>query len=73
MQFPNLERVGWNNDVVRSYEEHTPAGLEPGRVSVQHRGAWEVATETGSPGGCATTPRPASSPSSATGSPCATA
>lgn len=47
MQFPNLERVGWNDDVARSYDEHTAAGLEPGRVSVQHRGAWEVATETG--------------------------
>jgi ribosome biogenesis GTPase len=47
LQFPQLERVGWNDDVARSFEEHLAAGLEPGRVSVQHRGVWEVATAHG--------------------------
>ena len=46
MQFPRLERLGWNDDVARQFEEHA-AGLVPGRVSVQHRGAWLVATEEG--------------------------
>ncbi len=47
MQFPNLEHVGWNDDVARSYEDHLAAGIEPGRVGVQHRGAWGVVTESG--------------------------
>jgi ribosome biogenesis GTPase / thiamine phosphate phosphatase len=46
LQFPRLERLGWNVDVARQFEEHA-AGLVPGRVSVQHRGAWLVATEEG--------------------------
>jgi ribosome biogenesis GTPase len=46
LQFPRLERHGWNVDVARQFEEHA-AGLVPGRVSVQHRGAWLVATEEG--------------------------
>ncbi len=44
MQYPNLERLGWNDEIARTFEEHA-AGLEPGRVAVQHRGAWQVATE----------------------------
>jgi ribosome biogenesis GTPase / thiamine phosphate phosphatase len=47
LQFPTLERVGWNDDVARSFEDHLAAGLEPARVSAQHRGVWEVATEQG--------------------------
>ncbi len=47
MQFPQLERVGWNDDVARSFEEHLAAGLEPARVSVQHRGVWAVVTVLG--------------------------
>jgi ribosome biogenesis GTPase len=43
---PRLERLGWNDDVARQFEEHA-AGLTPGRVTVQHRGAWLVATEAG--------------------------
>jgi ribosome biogenesis GTPase / thiamine phosphate phosphatase len=46
LQFPNLERLGWNDEIAQSFENHT-AGLEPGRVVVQHRGAWEVVTERG--------------------------
>jgi ribosome biogenesis GTPase / thiamine phosphate phosphatase len=47
LQFPNLERVGWKDDVARSFESHLADGLEPARVSAQHRGAWEVVTEDG--------------------------
>ena len=45
MQFPRLERLGWNDDVARQFEEHAVAGLAPGRVTVQHRGLWLVAGE----------------------------
>jgi ribosome biogenesis GTPase / thiamine phosphate phosphatase len=45
LQFPRLERLGWNDEIARPFEEHTPDGLVPGRVTVQHRGAWLVATE----------------------------
>jgi ribosome biogenesis GTPase len=41
---PTLERLGWNNEIARAFEEHA-AGLEPGRVAVQHRGAWQIATD----------------------------
>jgi ribosome biogenesis GTPase / thiamine phosphate phosphatase len=44
LQSPRLERLGWNDDVARQFEEHAP-GLVPGRVTVQHRGSWLVATE----------------------------
>jgi ribosome biogenesis GTPase / thiamine phosphate phosphatase len=44
LQFPNLERLGWNDEIARSFEAEAP-GLEPGRVAVQHRGLWEVVTE----------------------------
>jgi ribosome biogenesis GTPase / thiamine phosphate phosphatase len=46
LQFPNLERLGWNNEHARQFEEHA-SGLEPGRVVVQHRGSWGVVTERG--------------------------
>jgi ribosome biogenesis GTPase / thiamine phosphate phosphatase len=45
LQFPRLERLGWNDDIARQFEEHATAGLVPGRVTVQHRGTWLVATE----------------------------
>lgn len=44
MQFPELERLGWNEEVARQFEAHAP-DFEPGRVAVQHRGFWEVTTE----------------------------
>jgi ribosome biogenesis GTPase len=47
LHFPRLERLGWNDEIARQFEEHAPAGLVPGRVSVQHRGSWMVATGTG--------------------------
>jgi ribosome biogenesis GTPase / thiamine phosphate phosphatase len=47
LQFSRLERLGWNDDVARQFEEHAAAGVVPGRVTVQHRGTWLVATEDG--------------------------
>ena len=44
MQFPNLERLGWTDEIARTFES-AAAGLEPGRVAVQHRGLWMVVTE----------------------------
>jgi ribosome biogenesis GTPase len=46
LQFPNLERLGWNDEFARQFDTHA-AGLDPGRVVAQHRGAWEVSTEAG--------------------------
>jgi ribosome biogenesis GTPase / thiamine phosphate phosphatase len=45
LQFPTLERYGWNAEIARTYEAHD--GLDPGRVAVQHRGGWLVVTEDG--------------------------
>lgn len=47
MQYPRLAQLGWNDELAAQFEEHALAGLQPGRVSVQHRGAWEVAQEDG--------------------------
>jgi ribosome biogenesis GTPase / thiamine phosphate phosphatase len=47
LQFPNLERLGWNDEIAHAFEDHTEPGVTPGRVAVQHRGAWQVATEQG--------------------------
>src|SRR4029453_1683037 len=44
LQFPNLERLGWNDEIARAFEDPTEPGLTPGRVAVQHRGAWQVVT-----------------------------
>ncbi|HEV3478253.1 MAG TPA: ribosome small subunit-dependent GTPase A [Gaiellaceae bacterium] len=44
MQFPNLERLGWHAELAQQFEVVAP-GLQPGRVTAQHRGAWQVATE----------------------------
>ena len=44
MQYERLAKLGWNDELAAQFEGHVP-GLEPGRVAVQHRGAWEVATE----------------------------
>ncbi|MBA2360329.1 MAG: ribosome small subunit-dependent GTPase A [Actinobacteria bacterium] len=45
MQFQKLTQLGWNDELAEQFGEHAAPGLEPGRVIVQHRGAWEVATE----------------------------
>ena len=42
-----LERLGWDDAWARSFEPYREEGLVPGRVSVQHRGAWDVVTEDG--------------------------
>ena len=44
MQYPRLAQLGWNDELAAEFSSHD--GLEPGRVAVQHRGVWEVATET---------------------------
>ena len=44
MQFPNLEQLGWNDELALQFESEAP-GLDPGRVTAQHRGAWAIATE----------------------------
>ncbi len=42
-----LETLGWDEAWARSFEPFREEGLVPGRVSVQHRGAWDVVTEGG--------------------------
>ncbi len=43
----NLATLGWDDDWSAAFDPHRTAGLEPGRVSVQHRGAYDVLTEAG--------------------------
>jgi ribosome biogenesis GTPase / thiamine phosphate phosphatase len=43
LQHPRLAQLGWNDELAAQLKEHAP-GLQPGRVTVQHRGAWEIAT-----------------------------
>jgi ribosome biogenesis GTPase / thiamine phosphate phosphatase len=42
-----LSRLGWGADLEHEFEQHAAAGLLPGRVAVQHRGAYDVYTEHG--------------------------
>jgi ribosome biogenesis GTPase / thiamine phosphate phosphatase len=44
---PDLATLGWDDGWAAAFEEHRAAGLVPGRVTVQHRGAWDVLTEDG--------------------------
>jgi ribosome biogenesis GTPase / thiamine phosphate phosphatase len=44
---PDLETLGWDDGWRAAFEEHRAAGLVPGRVAVQHRGAYDVLTEEG--------------------------
>ncbi|HEV2903041.1 MAG TPA: ribosome small subunit-dependent GTPase A [Gaiellaceae bacterium] len=44
MHYPRLAQLGWNDELAAEFSAHPD--LEPGRVAVQHRGAWEVATES---------------------------
>ena len=41
-----LTTLGWDDGWQAAFEPHHAAGLIPGRVAVQHRGAWDVITET---------------------------
>jgi len=42
-----LARLGWGADMEQEFEQHEAAGLVPGRVAVQHRGAYDVYTDHG--------------------------
>jgi ribosome biogenesis GTPase / thiamine phosphate phosphatase len=44
---PDLTTLGWDDGWSAAFEEHRAAGLVPGRVAVQHRGAWDVLSEEG--------------------------
>jgi ribosome biogenesis GTPase len=46
LQFPKLERLGWNDELARQFDADA-SGLEPGRITMQHRGSWQVITEAG--------------------------
>jgi ribosome biogenesis GTPase / thiamine phosphate phosphatase len=42
-----LDALGWNDGWSAAFEPYRERGLVPGRVAVQHRGAYDVATEDG--------------------------
>jgi ribosome biogenesis GTPase len=42
-----LHRLGWDDGWDAAFAEHRAAGLEPARVAVQHRGAYDLVGETG--------------------------
>lgn len=42
-----LEQYGWDERVARLFAEHAPAGTEPARVLVEHRGRYELMTRDG--------------------------
>jgi ribosome biogenesis GTPase / thiamine phosphate phosphatase len=42
-----LDELGWDDRLSDEFAPHGAAGLIPGRVAVQHRGAWDVLTEPG--------------------------
>jgi ribosome biogenesis GTPase len=42
-----LEALGWDDGWAASFEPYREAQLAPGRVAVQHRGAYDVLTESG--------------------------
>jgi ribosome biogenesis GTPase / thiamine phosphate phosphatase len=46
-QLLDLETLGWNDRLGEEFEPHRAAGLVPGRIAVQHRGAWDVLTAAG--------------------------
>lgn len=43
----DLTALGWSDELSESFEQYRTAGLLPGRVAVQHRGAWDVLTGAG--------------------------
>ena len=43
----DLTALGWDEIRAEQFEPHARAGLIPGRVAVQHRGAYDVLTELG--------------------------
>lgn len=42
-----LAQLGWGADFEQEFEQYAAAGLVPGRVAVQHRGAYDVYTAHG--------------------------
>ena len=44
---PSLNDLGWDETFAEAFAAHAAAGLVPGRVAVQHRGAYDVLTEHG--------------------------
>jgi len=42
-----LEQLGWNSEFEEHFRPHAEAGLVPGRVAVEHRGAYAVYTGDG--------------------------
>ena len=46
MQFERLAQLGWDDELAAQFSAIAGDGDEPGRVTVQHRGAWGIATES---------------------------
>ena len=44
---PDLTTLGWDDSLAEQFETYADDGLIPGRVAVQHRGAYDVLTEPG--------------------------
>jgi ribosome biogenesis GTPase / thiamine phosphate phosphatase len=42
-----LHRLGWDDGWEAAFAEHRATGLRPARIAVQHRGAYDLATEEG--------------------------
>jgi ribosome biogenesis GTPase len=42
-----LHRLGWDDGWDAAFAEHAAAGLEPARVAIQHRGAYDLLGEAG--------------------------
>jgi ribosome biogenesis GTPase len=42
-----LHRLGWDDGWEAAFAEHRAAGLRPARIAIQHRGAYDLATEEG--------------------------
>ncbi len=43
----DLKKLGWDDHFAELFAPHAAEGLTPGRVSVQHRGAYDVLTRAG--------------------------
>jgi ribosome biogenesis GTPase len=43
----NIASLGWGETHADTFQEHADAGLRPGRVAIQHRGAYVLLTEEG--------------------------
>jgi ribosome biogenesis GTPase len=43
----NIASLGWGDALAETFQEHADAGLRPGRVAIQHRGAYVLLGEEG--------------------------